>query len=72
MARMRGPHRPWYYLQVFGPVAFLSLFLGMVSAMSIGGVWSALRGPAKDAVLAISFAGAFAISFVVNVRRRSR
>lgn len=63
---MPGPREPiWKYVVV-------SVFLGMVGAMSIGGVWSAFRGPAKDAVLAISFAGVFAISFVVNLRRRSR
>lgn len=63
---MRGPREPiWKYVVV-------SAFLGMVSAMSIGGVWSALRGPSKDAVLAISFAAGFAISLIVNLRRRSR
>lgn len=63
---MPDPREPiWKYVVV-------SVFLGMVGAMSIGGVWSAFSGPSKDAVLAISFATVFAISFVVNVRRRSR
>lgn len=61
--RMREPL--WKYVVV-------SVFLGMVGAMTIGGLWSAFSMPNKDAVLAGSFAGVFAISLVVNLGKRPK
>jgi hypothetical protein len=54
----------WKYVVV-------SVFLGMVGAMTIGGIWSAFRMPGTDAVLAISFAAVFVVTLVVN-RYRAR
>jgi hypothetical protein len=65
MREARGAMREptWKYVVV-------SVFLGMIGSMTIGGLWSAFRMPNKDAVLAGSFAGVFAISLALNLRKR--
>jgi hypothetical protein len=47
----------------------ISIFFGLVAAMSIGGTWSGFGLEHKDAVLAISFVAIAVVSFVVHLVR---